>query len=106
MWFWHTTGTADSECIGTVVGSFSEQPATASRFRVRVYSNGGSKPAFSRIVPGKLVSPPFVSHETASVGVHRKFTTPVEVCGAWISSRGDAGKSLPILCQDLSATRP
>ena len=86
MKFWHT-GYSQSQCIGTVVGHFSYNDPTGSdpapsSFRVTIRHNGTvvSPPRTVDFGPG-----PGTSWSTVSVGLHRRYADPVEVCGAFLS---------------------
>lgn|SRR5579863_3704458 len=95
--FWHT-GYSQSQCIGTVVGHFSYTDSTGmdpapTSFRVTIRHNG------TVVSPPKVVGfgadPP--SWSTVSVGLHRRYADPVEVCGAFLSS-GHYAADFPPVC--------
>ena len=80
--FWHTPF-LQSECIGTVRGMYDHPypRSSPSGYRVRIYHNGVRQ--FSSTHYLGRSSPPFLY---ISVGVHRWFKDPVQVCGAWVLS--------------------
>jgi hypothetical protein len=97
MKFWHTSY-SQSQCIGTVVGHYSYDDPTGSdpaptSFRVTIRHNG------------KVVSPPTTVSfnditSTASVGLHKIYRDPVEVCGAFLSS-GKYAADYPPICTTI-----
>jgi hypothetical protein len=82
MKVWHTSYSR-SQCVGTVVGHFSYNDPTGmdtepNSFRVTIRHSG------------TVVSPPTIAYfndsGTASVGLHKRYADPVQVCGAFLSS--------------------